>query len=119
MSSQRHYDRHKRDKESVKFYKSKAWRSCRDLALIRDDFLCQSCLKRERITPAEMVHHIKEFKDHPELALVLENLVSLCLSCHNKEHPHKGPVKETKKRKRVRVLKMSSNPELEDEAEES
>ncbi|MDQ0208880.1 terminase large subunit domain-containing protein [Alkalicoccobacillus murimartini] len=33
MSRQRHYDQYKRDKESSKFYKSKAWRSCRGLVL--------------------------------------------------------------------------------------
>ncbi|GAF63656.1 putative endonuclease [Bacillus sp. TS-2] len=32
------------------------------------------------------VHHIKELKDFPHLALVLANLETLCIWCHNEEH---------------------------------
>ena len=32
------------------------------------------------------VHHIMELKEHPELALDDENLVSLCTQCHNERH---------------------------------
>ncbi len=34
--------------------------------------------------PADMVHHIKERSEYPELALTLDNLISLCNACHNK-----------------------------------
>ena len=68
------------------------------MILDRDHHECQDCRKRLReagkegklltgrdrkIWPAEEVHHIKELKEHPELALDDDNLVSLCTGCHN------------------------------------
>ncbi|MDX1806550.1 MAG: HNH endonuclease, partial [Paenisporosarcina sp.] len=32
------------------------------------------------------VHHIKEIETHPELALELDNLQTVCLIHHNREH---------------------------------
>ncbi|EIT85920.1 prophage LambdaBa02, HNH endonuclease family protein [Fictibacillus macauensis ZFHKF-1] len=86
-SKHQQYNKYKRDPESYRFYRSTAWRKCRQLALMRDDYLCQHCYKHDQvITPADMVHHIKEYKDHRELGLVLDNLISLCNACHNKIH---------------------------------
>lgn len=39
---------------------------------------------------ATVVHHIKPLAGHPEMALDLDNLESLCDACHNKKHPEKG-----------------------------
>ena len=64
------------------FYQSKAWRRTRLLVLQRDHYLCKHCLKRGRITRATEVHHIEELEEHPERALDLTNLVSLCWDCH-------------------------------------
>ncbi|MCY8126047.1 HNH endonuclease [Bacillus spizizenii] len=33
-----------------------------------------------------MVHHIEEYADNPDRGLDMDNLVSLCNSCHNKRH---------------------------------
>lgn len=90
----RYYDRYKRDRASRSFYKSTAWERAREQALIRDNHLCQHCLKRQRLTLADMVHHIKPISDYPDLALVLDNLLSLCNSCHNKEHGAEGMKEE-------------------------
>lgn len=111
MTNHKQYDKYQRNKEAKRFYNSDAWKKCRSLALIRDNYLCQECLKCGDITPAVMVHHIKEREDHPELALVLDNLISLCNSCHNKEHPEKGGGKKKQKR-RVPVVKVKANREL-------
>ena len=35
---------------------------------------------------ADEVHHIKELREYPELALDDDNLVSLCAKCHNMRH---------------------------------
>ena len=35
---------------------------------------------------AEAVHHIVELKEHPELGLEDDNLISLCVKCHNLRH---------------------------------
>lgn len=85
------------------FYQSKAWRSIRQLALHRDHYLCQACLRKKRITKATEVHHIQPLEDFPHLGLELSNLECLCWACHE----------ETKQRRRfdyttlpVRIIKM-------------
>lgn len=83
------------------FYWSAAWRRKRDEILRRDHYECQACVSRirqaakdgtvlhgydSRIHRAVCVHHIKELKDHPELALDDDNLISLCHRCHDRIH---------------------------------
>ncbi|WP_093046517.1 HNH endonuclease [Thalassobacillus cyri] len=70
----------------VKFYQSKAWRDLRTAALKRDNYECQECKRQGRVEPAQNVHHIKEVKQFPQLALILDNLEAICINCHNKEH---------------------------------
>jgi 5-methylcytosine-specific restriction enzyme A len=85
----------------VKFYQCKAWRDLRLDALDRDNNECQECKRQGKVTtnkqikdddeddnkPVKLeVHHIKEVKKYPELALVLDNLKTVCVDCHNKEH---------------------------------
>jgi len=65
------------------FYTKSAWRRCRLLALQRDKYLCQHCLKKNRVTPATEVHHIVPLEERPDLGLELSNLVSLCHACHD------------------------------------
>ncbi|MFW5438756.1 HNH endonuclease [Paenibacillus apiarius] len=107
------YDKYKRNKEAKAFYNSTAWKKCRKLALKRDHYLCQECLRNMTLTSADMVHHIRDREEYPELALVIDNLESLCNPCHNKEHPEKGggEKKQTTKRK-VRVIKAKANREV-------
>lgn len=70
----------------VKFYKCKEWRRLRLEALIRDNNECQLCKSKGKYKRAENVHHIKEVKTHPHLALTLDNLQCLCIRCHNEVH---------------------------------
>lgn len=111
MSNQRHYDKYKRDKESRVFYKSNAWEKCREVVLKRDDYLCQDCLKKGKLTPADMVHHIEELKDNPDRALDIDNLESLCNPCHNKHHSRHKP-KEKAHSNKIKVVKARKNPEV-------
>ena len=73
-----------------RFYKSKAWQRVREQAMQRDARLCVDCLKKNRITPAEEVHHIVELTqdniNNPAIALNLDNLVCLCRECHQARH---------------------------------
>ncbi|ASA22094.1 endonuclease [Paenibacillus donghaensis] len=109
----RYYDRYKRDKGSRAFYRSTAWETARVQALIRDNYLCQHCIKRKKLTPADMVHHIKPLSDYPDLALVLENLLSLCNGCHNKEHGGPGERGEaTPVARRARFIVSKGNSEV-------
>lgn len=64
------------------FYQSRAWRRVRLMALQRDHYLCQECLKKKRIRTATEVHHIQPLEEYPELGLELSNLRSLCWWCH-------------------------------------
>lgn len=71
------------------FYHGKAWRSVRDLYLLRHPF-CEDCLQRGIYRKAEHVHHIKwltadNYTD-PEISLNPANLRSLCIDCHNRTH---------------------------------
>lgn len=70
----------------IPFYKSKEWRSLRKEALERDNYECQECKRKGKYSRAKNVHHLKEVKDYPELALTLENLECVCVPCHNEIH---------------------------------
>ncbi|EWG08892.1 HNH endonuclease [Cytobacillus firmus] len=74
----------------MKFYKSKEWKALRVEALERDNYECQMCKENGKYHKAECVHHIKEVKPYPHLAMTLSNLKSLCNPCHNKVHDRIG-----------------------------
>jgi len=83
---QRFYDEHIRDKRTTEFYHSQEWLAIRQRALVRDNYLCQHCLKEKRIRQADTVHHIVPVKVDWSKRLDLSNLVSLCHECHAKAH---------------------------------
>ncbi len=68
------------------FYKKPAWRKIREMALSRDDYLCQHCFDEGVFKQADLVHHIVYVENDFNKALSLENLVSLCHACHNEVH---------------------------------
>lgn len=81
------------DKETMRFYKSKAWRDTRELVLKRDNYECQHCKQQGKVTTINKnkhksldVDHIQELDTHPELAHDMDNLVTLCIACHNRKH---------------------------------
>lgn len=103
------------DKEIKHFYNSSQWKLKRAQILDRDFHECQDCRERLReamktgktlhgedrkIRTAKEVHHIKELKDYPDLALEDSNLISLCTQCHNIQHG-RNPYKFVKKKKKV------------------
>lgn len=69
-----------------RFYKSARWLKCRERVLKRDNYECVLCRKKGRHVRAQEVHHIKHLDKNPELALVEDNLISLCKECHNNQH---------------------------------
>lgn len=62
-----------------------AWRKLRLVALKRDLYLCQECLKQNRPTPATEVDHKIPINVDPDLRLDLDNLQSLCSECHKRK----------------------------------
>jgi 5-methylcytosine-specific restriction enzyme A len=81
----RYYDEHIRDRKAREFYHSKEWQRVRQAALMRDNYLCQDCLEEKRITPADVVDHIKPVRWFWHLRLELSNTRSLCHAHHNKK----------------------------------
>lgn len=87
--SDKQYDDSRRNKKARDFYNSPEWKSMRNYVYKRDGMLCQRCLKLDRYTPADVVHHKIELLDGEigwENRLNEENLESICHKCHNKEH---------------------------------
>lgn len=66
---------------NTKFYQSMAWRNLRAVK-IREQPLCEECMKREILTPARVVDHIIPINKGGS-PLDLNNLQSLCNRCHN------------------------------------
>ena len=71
------------------FYKSKAWRNCREEYLRLHPF-CEECLKEKKYTPATHVHHkiilTTENINDPKITLCFDNLEAVCMECHNHIH---------------------------------
>ena len=72
------------------FYKSQAWKSCRESYLKSVGYKCEDCLARGIETPAVIVHHIEELNPlniyKPEVTLNFDNLKAVCRKCHADEH---------------------------------
>lgn len=76
-------ENHPRWKDNGKYYRGANWHTQREKARERDNHKCQQCGK-ESSKESHDVHHIipfEEFDDH-ERANRLENLITLCKSCH-------------------------------------
>jgi len=54
----------------------------REMVFKRDNYECQQCGLDMKLN----MHHIKPVKDFPELVDDLNNLITLCKSCHRKLH---------------------------------
>lgn len=85
------------------FYTSRTWRNKRKEIIKRDNNECQICKQNGKVTVGTkeeplIVHHIKELKKYPNLAMVDSNLTSVCNDCHESEcHPDRlGEYKERK-----------------------
>lgn len=83
-------------KERMQIYNTARWRELRKVKLMSDP-LCEMCLKEERTTPAEDIHHITSFMTVEDmtarkaLAFDYNNLMSLCDVCHQRMHNgHRG-----------------------------
>lgn len=58
------------------------WRRLRERVLIRDRYLCQACLRQQRVTVATEVDHIRALADGGA-ERDMANLQSLCRKCHS------------------------------------
>ena len=76
--------------ELKRFYQSKKWRVLRKLKLSNNP-LCEVCEAQGRTKAAAHIDHAQAIKTGSEAwALRLENLRSLCLSCHSRKTGRSG-----------------------------
>lgn len=91
------------------FYSTYEWMQLRDDVLRANHYECVRCKEKEPAVyrRAEHVHHVNEVRIRPDLALsrtyrdaagVHDNLLPLCMDCHNAVHG--------------RFLKASDRPQL-------
>jgi 5-methylcytosine-specific restriction enzyme A len=88
--SKNNYVRNANNLEIQQIYNSTTWKKLR-LFYLKQHPLCEKCLP-DKLTPAVEVHHIREISkgkdiyEKQELALDINNLMSLCVPCHHKQH---------------------------------
>lgn len=75
------YDKQSRNKKAKKFYSSGQWQKIRKIKLNKNP-ICEMCKKKGIITPATEVDHIIPIKVDWSSRADLNNLQSLCHSCH-------------------------------------
>ena len=72
------------------FYKTAAWVSCRNSYLKSVGGLCERCLAKGLIVPAEIIHHKIHLNENnindPSVSLNFDNLEAVCRSCHGELH---------------------------------
>ena len=84
-----------RNKINDPYYQSKHWKVIRLEALVRDQYKCQECKKKEGLTKADTVDHIIPINQGGGKGL--NNLQSLCKSCHAKKSAtERGNIKRDK-----------------------
>lgn len=84
-ASDRAYDSTRRDPAAKKFYNSDNWKRLRVLKLVETPY-CEDCMIKGDLTPATTVHHVAELRQSADTARDLDNLRSLCHSCHSRHH---------------------------------
>lgn len=87
---------------SKDFYKTKAWKKCRDSYMQSRRGLCEICLNKGLFVRAEIVHHIEELTpdniNNPIISLSFDNLKAVCRECHAELHG--------KRHKRYKINKL-------------
>lgn len=77
----RTYNAARSDSAEAAFYRSARWRRLSTWYLARHP-VCQVCGKR----PAVLVHHVTPIRDGGAL-MAVDNLLAVCATCHQREHP--------------------------------
>ena len=75
----------KKDTRESRFRSTAAWQKKTAEILERDHYLCKHCVSNGRISFGKLeVHHIVPLSERYDLRLDSDNLISLCLACHDK-----------------------------------
>ncbi|WP_176212600.1 HNH endonuclease signature motif containing protein [Clostridium acidisoli] len=74
------------ERKRQRFYNSKGWIVLSESIKRHYLGLCVVCWHKGKTEESKYTHHIVELKDDMDLALVEDNLVSLCPYCHGRVH---------------------------------
>ena len=84
-----------RDTQFAKpFYRSRAWQDVRKVVWDRAHGLCERCMERGDVKPADVVHHkvplTPDNMGDPDISLNPDRLMALCHDCHTEVHQELG-----------------------------
>jgi len=71
-------------KAAAKPYATKRWRSLRK-AQLRVEPMCRSCHESGKVVEATLVDHVIPHRGDMRLFFDVDNLQSLCVTCHDKK----------------------------------
>lgn len=97
-----------------RFYKRKQWINIRKHKLSLNPF-CELCSEKNKPKFATEIDHIEPIEESPEKALLLDNLQSLCKSCHSKktyEEKLKGSWSKSRTIKKKEKYNLDNWPKL-------
>jgi 5-methylcytosine-specific restriction endonuclease McrA len=76
------------------FYKSRAWQNVRGVVMDRSHGLCERCLEKGEVKPADVVHHKVPLTPlnmgDPAVSLNPDMCLALCNDCHTEVHRELG-----------------------------
>lgn len=79
-----------KSRERTKFNASPQWNNIRTMCFERDNYSCVVCgdlnYRGRGGTLRLEAHHINSWKDHPGQRLDVNNIITLCASCHKDVH---------------------------------
>lgn len=89
------YSRYEKDKDYLKFIKSKQWHNKSQEIKLLDSHCCLVCKSLGLISPVYLeVHHIIKFRNDSSLKLDNDNLITLCIHHHKQADNNKISTKE-------------------------
>ena len=84
------------DDEMSKFYHSKQWKSLRNYK-IQLNPICEECERKGLVEPGVEIDHITALRDNGA-PLSLNNLQTLCKSCHARKSSYEAKARRYKKK---------------------
>lgn len=86
--------------ERHRFYHTKEWKQLRKKKVAKTPY-CERCKAKGVYRPVEIVHHKIEIEQDWSKRLEIDNLESVCRSCHNEIHSNSDKKKKSDELKKV------------------